>query len=98
MPKNKNNKNYIPGTNPAWGYEVPDGYTNSMVDKTGRVVDTGWNFDEKDDSWSGELTDEERATLESFKDIAKDCPFDPEVARELAKQADERNAHKDQES
>lgn len=95
MPKNKetNNKNYVPGTNPTWGYEVPDGYTNSMVDKKGRVVDTGWNFDEKDGDWGGELTDEERATFESFKNIADDCPFDPEVARELAKQADERNAH-----
>ena len=46
----KNNENrHIPGTNPEWGFEVPEGYTNSIVDKKGRVVDTGWNFDERDD-------------------------------------------------
>lgn len=43
------NKNYIPGTNPSWGRELPDDYTNSLVDKGGNNYDDGWNFDEKDD-------------------------------------------------
>lgn len=42
-------KKFIPGTNPAWGREVPDGYDNSLVDKAGNNYDNGWNFDEKDD-------------------------------------------------
>jgi len=42
-------KRFITGTNPKHGFEVPDGMTNSLVDKTGRNVDTGWNFDEYDD-------------------------------------------------
>lgn len=43
------NKNYIPGTNPDWGKELPDGYNNSLVDKAGYSWDNGFNFDEKDD-------------------------------------------------
>ncbi len=46
-------KNYIPGTDPKWGYEMPDGYTNSMIAKDGRAIDTGWNFDEKDNEYLG---------------------------------------------
>ena len=42
-------KKYVPGTNPAWWRELPDGYSNSMVDKAGNVYDNGWNFDENDD-------------------------------------------------
>ena len=42
-------KRYIPGTNPKHGFEVPEGWTNSMVDTHGRNVDTGHNFDERDD-------------------------------------------------
>lgn len=41
-------KRYIDGTKPAWGYELPDDYANSMVSKDGRPIDTGWNYDEKD--------------------------------------------------
>lgn len=94
MPKNKetNNKNYIPGTNPAWGYEIPDGYSNSMTDESGRSVDTGWNYDEKDD----ELSDEEREMFKTYEKLADECPFDPEVARELARQADNRNSRLDE--
>lgn len=47
-------KNFIPGTNPDWGRELPDGYNNSLVDKNGHNWDNGYNFDEKDD----EPTDE----------------------------------------
>ena len=47
-------KRYISGTNPEWDFEVPDGMINSMVDKQGRKVDNGWNFDEWDDE-SGNL-------------------------------------------
>lgn len=42
-------KQNIPGTDPSWGYNVPECYSNSMVSEDGRSVDTGWNFDEKDD-------------------------------------------------
>ena len=42
-------KRFITGTNPRHGFETPDGMANSLVDKHGRMVDTGWNFDEFDD-------------------------------------------------
>lgn len=42
-------KRYIPGTNPDWGRELPDGYDNSLVDAGGHPCDYGWNFDERDD-------------------------------------------------
>lgn len=42
-------KDYIPGTNPEWGRELPDGDLNSLVDKSGNSFDNGFNFDEKDD-------------------------------------------------
>ena len=42
-------KRFIPGTNPKWGRELPDEYSNSLVDKYGNSYDNGWNFDEKDD-------------------------------------------------
>ncbi len=42
-------KRFIPGTNPEWGRELPDGYDNSLVDKAGNNYDNGWNFDEKSD-------------------------------------------------
>ena len=42
-------KRYIPGTNPAWGRELPDGDVNSLVDKAGNTYDNGYNFDEKDE-------------------------------------------------
>lgn len=42
-------KNYIPGTNPAWGRELPDEDDNSLVDKYGKNYDNGYNFDEPKD-------------------------------------------------
>lgn len=42
-------KRYIPGTNPEWGRELPEGYSNSLVDAAGNNWDNGYNFDEKDD-------------------------------------------------
>jgi hypothetical protein len=43
-------KRFIPGTNPDWGCELPDGYYNSLVDAGGKSRDDGWNFDEPYDS------------------------------------------------
>ncbi len=42
-------KRYIPGSNPDWNLELPDGYSNSLVTKDGKVWDNGYNFDEIDD-------------------------------------------------
>jgi hypothetical protein len=39
----------IPGTNPNWGRNLPDGDVNSLVDENGNSYDNGFNFDEKDD-------------------------------------------------
>ena len=61
-------KRFIPGTNPKWGRELPDGYDNSLVDKNGDNWDNGWNFDEKDDD----------AT--TYDDLAKEVKFDPNAA------------------
>ncbi len=42
-------KRFVPGTNPAWGVELPDNMDNSLVDKHGRSRDDGYNFDEPAD-------------------------------------------------
>lgn len=42
-------KRLIPGTNPDWNRDLPDGFDNSLVDKAGNNYDNGWNFDERDD-------------------------------------------------
>lgn len=47
--KNHESKRYIPGTNPRWNLELPDGYYNSLVDAAGKSYDNGYNFDEKYD-------------------------------------------------
>jgi hypothetical protein len=39
----------IPGTNPKWNRNLPDGSVNSLVDEYGNSYDNGFNFDEKDD-------------------------------------------------
>ena len=39
----------IPGTNPKWNRNLPDGTVNSLVDEYGNSYDNGFNFDEKDD-------------------------------------------------
>ncbi len=44
-----NEKRYIPGTNPDWDLELPDGYVNSFTNKYGKPYDNGHNFDERDD-------------------------------------------------
>ena len=43
----------IPGTNPKWNRNLPDGTVNSLVDEYGNSYDNGFNFDEKDyeDGW-----------------------------------------------
>ena len=46
---NKGEKRPIPGTNPKWNRDLPDGHDNSLVDDNGYPYDNGWNFDEKDD-------------------------------------------------
>lgn len=62
-------KNYIPGTNPNWDRELPDGDTNSLVDKNGNNYDNGYNFDEKDDD-TPEFNPEaaEKARKEALKE------------------------------
>jgi len=42
----------IPGTNPEWDRNLPEGYNNSLVDENGNNYDNGYNFDEKDDEWN----------------------------------------------
>ena len=62
-------KRFVPGTNPEWGKELPDGYDNSLVDKAGNSWDNGWNFDEKsDDEEFGEFDPEvaEKAKQEAL--------------------------------
>jgi len=46
---NRGEKRPIPGTNPKWNRDLPDGYDNSLVDSSGNSYDNGWNFDERDD-------------------------------------------------
>ena len=51
-------KNFIPDTNPKWNRELPDDYTNSLVDANGNNYDNGNNFDEKDDHEEDDLAKE----------------------------------------
>ncbi len=69
----KNNVNTIPGTNPDWKKELPDGYNNSLVDKAGRNWDNGYNFDERDDEQGTDET--------TFDSLANEVKFDPEAAK-----------------
>lgn len=71
---NNNEKRYIPGTNPKWKRELPEGYSNSLVDDGGNNWDNGYNFDERDDD-----EDDEKAT--TFDDLASQTEFDPEAAK-----------------
>ena len=66
------NKKYLPGTNPAWGRELPDGYDNSLVDKNGNNWDNGYNFDERDDE-----IDDDKTTYDNLID---EVPFNKEDA------------------
>ena len=47
----------IPGTNPDWDRNLPDGDINSLVDSNGNNYDNGFNFDEKDDDSSEDWDD-----------------------------------------
>ena len=63
-------KSCIPGTNPEWNRELPDGDLNSLVDKFGNNWDNGYNFDEKED---GENT--------SYDTLGREIPFNPKEAK-----------------
>ena len=41
------NEKYIPGSQPSMNLELPDGDANSLVSKSGKNWDNGYNFDEK---------------------------------------------------
>ncbi len=43
----------IPGTSPDWNRNLPEGYSNSLVDENGNNYDNGYNFDEKNDDADG---------------------------------------------
>lgn len=60
MPNN-GEKRFVPGSNPDWNLELPDGDDNSLVTKDGKNWDNGYNFDEKDD--------DEKDTLEEFDPV-----------------------------
>ena len=67
-------KEYIPGTNPKWDRELPDGDDNSLVDKNGNNYDNGYNFDEKDDD-TPEFDPEaaEKARAEAKEDASEEA-------------------------
>lgn len=79
------NKETIPGTNPNWGRELPDDYTNSIVDANGNNYDNGYNFDEKDDHEEDDLAKElaeKRAQTE--KDLSNAALKAEELTRETS--------------
>ena len=74
------NKNYIPGSHPNMNLELPDGDANSLVAKSGKNWDNGYNFDERIDD-----SEEDVLTNEAGK-------FNPELAKqEKQKRIDELN-------
>ncbi len=42
-------KEFIPGSKPDYNLELPDGDVNSLVAKSGKNWDNGYNFDEKEE-------------------------------------------------
>lgn len=68
---NNEEKRYIPGTDPAWGRELPEGCDNSLTDKDGNTWDNGYNFDERSDEPEGKTT---------FDSLIKEVEFSPEAA------------------
>ena len=74
-----NKKRYIPGSRPDRNLELPDGDLNSLVTKSGKNWDNGYNFDEKDGS-TEELT---------YDDLAKKVKFDPAAAEKAKQEAKE---------
>lgn len=78
-------KDFIPGTNPKWNRELPDDYTNSLVDANGNNYDNGYNFDEKDDHEEDDLAKElaeKRAQTE--KDLSSAALKAAELTRETS--------------
>ena len=57
----------IPGTKPEWNRDLPDGDSNSLVDRNGENYDNGNNFDEKID---------DDADSSSFQSLTKLEPFE----------------------
>lgn len=70
-------KRYIPGSNPAWGRELPDEDSNSLVDKNGKNWDNGYNFDERD-------TEPEETT---YDDLANEVKFRQEGTEETREES-----------
>jgi hypothetical protein len=70
-------KRYIPGTNPEWGQELPEGMANSLVNKYGNNREDGYNFDERDEK-EQEAGPKEETTYDNLKSKVK---FDPEAAK-----------------
>ena len=71
MPANER----IPHTNPDWNLELPDGDSNSLVDKHGTSHDDGYNFDEKDD----ETEDSAEKTKFTYQARGKEALKDTDI-------------------
>ena len=72
-------KNFIPGTRPEWGRELPDEDDNSLVDKRGNNYDNKYNFDERNDEDEAE----------------EEPQFDPEAAKRRYEAAKKAQAEQD---
>ena len=66
----KEEKRPIPGTNPAWNRDLPDGYDNSLVDKSGNPYDIGWNFDERSDDEEDEGNPDNKTSWDELSEKA----------------------------
>lgn len=73
-------KSYIPHTNPNWDRELPDGDTNSLVDKNGNNYDDGFNFDEKDDDNSSDIPEFNPEAARKAREEASEKPEAGEAA------------------
>lgn len=72
-------KRFIPGTNPEWGQELPEGMTNSLVNKYGNNREDGYNFDEWDDN-EEQKPSSEKTTFDNLKNQVE---FNPEAAKKV---------------
>ena len=70
-------KRYIPGTNPEWGQELPEGMTNSLVNKYGKNREDGYNFDE----WDEEEQEADPEGKTTYDNLKSQVEFDPEAAK-----------------
>ena len=68
-------KRYIPRTNPEWDLELPEDCSNSLVARSGKNHDDGYNFDERDD------LDEEVESVNKAEKTENVPEFDPEAAK-----------------